>query len=93
MTDNEFCTATLARLYVKQGHLRKAAGIYRRLVQREPDRSELAVELSEIEDRLCRQATEVDSELLPLFGRWIEMLLHYRRLKSLDRLRKRFSDG
>ncbi|MBW2109417.1 MAG: type II 3-dehydroquinate dehydratase [Deltaproteobacteria bacterium] len=45
-------TVTLARIYEKQGLLKKAAEVYRTLIQNDPDRrSELAAALAEVEQR------------------------------------------
>lgn len=93
MNDPQFCTATLARLYAKQGHLRKAVEIYRNLLQREPNGAELAAELEEIEEKLSRQGAPGDPELLPQFDQWLRMLLHYRRLQKLKNMGKQFSNG
>ena len=83
-------TATLARLFAAQGHWDKAADIYRSLLQHEPDREDLAQALSAAEKQLAASGQESGSDLVPLFRRWIDLLLKYDRLCKLKRLRSRF---
>jgi hypothetical protein len=83
-------TVTLARLFAAQGHWEKAAGIYRTLLQHEPDREDLAQALSAAEQQLAASGRESTHDLVPLFRRWIDLLLKYDRLRKLQRLRKNF---
>jgi cytochrome c-type biogenesis protein CcmH/NrfG len=79
-------TVTLARLYAQQGHWRKAAAIYRSLLQEDPDRTELRQALAEAESRLAEGEPD---DLAPLFREWIELLFRHDRLRRLKRLKRR----
>jgi signal recognition particle GTPase len=70
----ESYTAAMARLYADQGYLRKAAEIYRHLIGRHPERSDLREALLQIEERIAQGSgtTRKDAELL--LREWIEML-------------------
>ena len=48
----EIETATMAKLYADQGYWRKAADIYRRLLESEPHRLDLKDALSDIEEKM-----------------------------------------
>ncbi len=74
-------TATLARLYARQGLWDEAARVYRELVVREPDRQDLRDELAVVEAQLSKGRME------KLLQRWLELLLDYRRIRDLRRLR------
>ncbi len=73
-------TATLARLYARQGLWDQAVPIYRELLAREPERRDLREELARAEAHL---AADRAGDLL---RRWIDLLFHYRRLRLLRRL-------
>ncbi len=87
MEDTEFFTATMAGLYARQGHYEKAAEIYRYLLEREPERRDVADALLEIEKKLSQQTPKTDDELVALFGRFFNLIHRYDRLKRLKRLR------
>ena len=93
MMDTEFYTATMAKVYAQQGHLHKAAEIYRHLLAREPDQMALKAALADIEEKLQRTGVDVDSDLVPLFRRWVHLLLRYRRLRQLKQYRKNLLTG
>jgi cytochrome c-type biogenesis protein CcmH/NrfG len=78
-------TVTLARLFAAQGHWEKAVNIYRRLLEREPDRPDIAQALAEAESQV-KDAGDMDA----LFRQWIDLLLKYDRLRKLKRLQRRF---
>jgi hypothetical protein len=89
-TDYRHGTVTLARLFAAQGHWEKAAEIYRSLLQQEPDREDLAQALVAAEEQLAASGRASPPDLVPLFRRWIDLLLKYDRLCKLKRLRSRF---
>lgn len=76
-----FFTATMARLYADQGYLRKAAQIYRYLVQQEPDRDDLNRELAAIEEAIRRQTHPPAKELGLLMRDWVELIRKQKELK------------
>jgi len=86
--DSEFYTATLAKVYAQQGHLGQAAEIYRFLLAREPERRELAEALSKIEAEIDAVGHKTAADLVPLFQKWIRLLLKYRRLNQLKTYRR-----
>jgi hypothetical protein len=53
-----FATETMARLYMSQGHLESALGIYRTLAARRPDDESLRRQIEDIEDRVQRRRRE-----------------------------------
>lgn len=63
-----FATATVADLYVRQGHLDKAQTIYRELLDAQPDDQSLRERLAQVDALLAEQspltATDVSSEAL-----------------------------
>jgi len=83
-------TVTLARLFAAQGHWEKAADVYRSLLQHEPDREDLVQALSAAEKQMAASGRESARDLVPLFRRWIDLLLEYDRLRKLKRLKSRF---
>jgi cytochrome c-type biogenesis protein CcmH/NrfG len=82
-------TLTLARLFAAQGHWEKAVGIYRRLLEREPDRQDIAQALAEAEGRLRDSGRKPPGDLDALFRQWIDLLLKNDRLRKLKRLKSR----
>jgi hypothetical protein len=83
-------TVTLARLFAAQGHWDKAVGIYRSLLQQEPDRIDLAQALADAEEQSAASGQTAPRDLVPLFRRWIDLLFKYDRLRRLKRLKSRF---
>ena len=53
-----FATETMAKLYLSQGHLESALGIYRTLSAKRPDDESLRHQIEEIEDRVQRRRRE-----------------------------------
>ncbi len=84
--DPDFYTVTMARVYEEQGHLEKAAEIYRYLIKAEPERRELIEKLVEIENKLDAAGNRKPDDLIPLFREWITLLLRYSSLRKLRRL-------
>ncbi len=76
-------TATLARLYARQGLWEQAACVYRELVAKDPERRDLRAELAQVEAHLSAGRME------KLLQRWIELLTYYRHLRDLRRLHLR----
>lgn len=89
--DTEFYTATMANVYAQQGHLGRAAEIYRHLLEREPDRMAFKEALSDIEERLRIEGPKSDSDLIPLCRKWIQLLLRYRWLRQLRKYQRNLS--
>ncbi len=85
--DPDFYTATMARVYEKQGHLEKAAEIYRYLIKAEPERGELIEKLADIENQMEVARNRRPDDLIPLFREWITLLLRYNRFQKLLKLK------
>jgi lipopolysaccharide biosynthesis regulator YciM len=83
-------TVTLARLFAAQGHWDKAVDIYRRLLEQEPGRRDIAQALAEAEQQVIAVGREPSGDLASLFRRWIDLVLKYDRLCKLKRLKSRF---
>jgi len=89
--DNEFYTETMAKVYTDQGYLEKAAFIYRFLIEREPNRTDLAARLSEIEKRIHDEKRTGKEKLVPLFSQWVDLVLRHNKLKKLKEVKKSVS--
>ena len=90
MTQNDlFYTRTMAKVYIDQGNLLKAAEIYRYLLESEPERTDLKDELSEIEKKLNEKSPD---DLTRLFGRWVDLLLTYYNVQKLLRFKNYLKD-
>jgi hypothetical protein len=53
-----FATETMAKLYMSQGHLESALGIYRTLAAKRPDDESLRGQIEELEERVQRRRRE-----------------------------------
>ena len=82
--DDVFYTRTMAKVLGDQGNLRKAAEIYRYLLEREPGAPDLVDALSEIETRRMGKGSD---DLVRLFTRWIDLLLAHNNLEQLKKLK------
>jgi hypothetical protein len=80
-------TPTLARLFASQGHWGKAANIYRRMLEREPGRQEIAQALAEAEERIKASGGAPPGDMEALFRQWIDLLLKHDRLRKLKRIK------
>ena len=90
--DTEVYTETMAKIYADQGHLEKAAEVYRYLLDQEPDRQDLVSAFSRVEKRLQDSGRKDEAHLVALFDQWINMALGWnslRRLKTLQHYLKR----
>jgi hypothetical protein len=76
-----FFTAAMARLYAEQGYLRKAAQIYRDLLNQEPDRDDLRRCLLEVEEKISRQTHPARKELGLLLREWVDLAQKHQALK------------
>jgi len=86
--DDLFYTRTMAKVYIDQGNLLKAAEIYRYLLESEPERRDLKDELSEIEKKLNEKSPD---DLTRLFNRWMDLLLKYHNVQKLLRFKNYLS--
>ena len=73
----------MARVFAGQGYLRKAARIYRRLLDDAPQRSDLAAELEDLQRRIAAQNGPSPAELGLLIREWAELI---RKRKKIQRL-------
>ena len=97
MTDVEFHTATMAKVYAQQGHYQKAAEIYRHILSNEPDRQDIAMELSMVEQKLADMEPESErdtreSDLVCLFQKWFQMASRHRRIEFLKKLKQQIHE-
>jgi len=69
-----FFTATMAKLYADQGYLRKAAQIYRYLVQQAPEREDLQRDLAALEEKIRQQTHPSNKELGLLMRDWADLV-------------------
>lgn len=87
--DDALGTATLARLFAAQGHWEKAADIYRSLLRQDPGRQDLTQALDEAQAAMRAAGSTSSRTLAPLVQKWIELLLAYDRLRTLQRFKRR----
>ena len=90
-SDHDFYTETMAKIYVDQGYLEKAAEVYRHLLTVEPEREDLAEALARIEDKMSADGRKRTTDLVPLLEEWIELLLRYNNLRKLKKLKERIN--
>ena len=83
-TDDLFYTRTMAKVFVDQGNLKKAADIYKHLLAGDPGRQDLMDALSDVERKLDASSPD---RLIELFGNWIDLLLRHHKLQKLTRFR------
>ena len=96
MTNSEFHTATMARVYAQQGHYQKAADIYRHILLMEPDRKDIVDALSMVEKQLADVELESkpdlkEKDLVYLFHKWFQMAIGHGRIERLKKLKHQFS--
>jgi hypothetical protein len=85
---DEFYTETLAKLYLKQGHIDKAATVYQSLIKQFPERHDLKEAFAKIQTGIeTSKTTRRQAYLGNLIYRWLRLLLylkHHQRLQSLN---------
>ena len=84
----QLLTATMAKLYADQGYLRKAAAIYRQLVDQDPDRQDLCDALAAVEKQIERQDKPNLKELGLLIREWIALKEEHDSRNSHDEKEK-----
>ena len=70
---SQVLTATMAKLYADQGYLRKAAVIYRQLLDGQPHRQDLAEALAHVEEQIANRKCPPRKELEMLIREWIDL--------------------
>lgn len=97
-------TPEKAREYVAAGELEKAADAYEHLLNRWPNRQDLAEELAELERKRRREKLKtisIEKRSVPgektaggmpeKMKEWLQLLLAYKRIRALKRSRKTLS--
>ena len=87
--DVDIYTETMAKVYADQGHWAKAVEIYRHLVQLAPDRQDLCDALEHARQKMKEHPDATPEELVPLFRKWIKLLLQQEKLERLKKLRSK----
>lgn len=87
--DSDFNTVTMAKVFARQGLYDKAAEIYHKLLERDPDRNDLTEALSELEKIKAEKEKELKTTLVPLFSEWFDLALSNNRIELLSKLNKR----
>ncbi|MBT8357364.1 MAG: tetratricopeptide repeat protein [Desulfobacterales bacterium] len=86
--DNDFKTATMARVYFNQGHYEKAKEIYKHLLKYEPDSRDLATALAEVESKLQQKTQGNGEKLADMFSTWIDFIISYKTMRYLKKIKK-----
>ena len=81
-------TATMAKIFVQQGHYEKAIDIYRHLLKKEPGRRDLAAALAHAEEKRDLKATSAPRDWTDVLSEYIQLLLYYRQLLDLQALQR-----
>jgi len=92
MHDTGIRTATMAKIYVVQGHYDMAADIYRHLLRENPDRLDWAEALAQVETKLAAQSKGRPRDPADRLAQWIGLMLSYRQLSSLRDIRGRVAE-
>jgi hypothetical protein len=87
--DVDIYTETMAKVYADQGHWDKSVEIYRHLVQLEPQRQDLLDALEHARQKMIKHPDTTPDELVPLFRKWIGLLLQQEKLEKLKKLRSK----
>ena len=85
--EKDFYTATMARVYADQGLWDKAAEIYRYLLRHQPERSDYLEALAEAERKIISSGKKASEDLAPLFHQWFGLMLKYKNLQKLRKLK------
>ena len=87
MADNDFKTATMARIYSSQGYYEKAVRIYKHLLKSEPENQELVRALAGVEKKLQKKTKGGNEELSVMFSKWVDLILLYKRMRDLKKVK------
>ncbi|HJO61482.1 MAG: hypothetical protein QF888_08895 [Desulfobacterales bacterium] len=90
--DNDFYTKTMAKVYIDQGHLKKAAEIYQYLLKITPDKPDLVRALFDLEEQITENRQNNSAKLVNLFSQWIDLVHRYKQLQRLKKTLKRFKE-
>ena len=85
--ETDFYTVTMAKVYADQGYWEKAAEIYRHLLAHEPGRNDYLEALAEAERKIISSGKKPSGDLAPLFHQWFDLMLKYRNLQKLRKLK------
>ena len=88
MSDYTFATLTMAKVQEDQGNFEKAEEICRLILENDPDNEECRSALNRIANSRAGASIE---RLAPLFREWIELMLEYKKIKSLRKLRDKMA--
>jgi hypothetical protein len=81
--DDIFKTKTMARIFVEQGQLKKAAEIYLFLLKKNPNQKEIKNHLMDIRRRLNQSVQGAARDLKPLYEKWINLaIVHHQEKKQ-----------
>ncbi len=86
--DTDFYTKTMAKVYIDQGLLKKAAEIYQYLLKITPDKPDLVRALFDLEEQITKNRQDNTSRLVNLFSQWIDLVHRYKQLQQLKKLQK-----
>lgn len=84
--ENDFYTATMAKVYADQGHWAKAADIYRHLLKQAPERDDYLEALAAVEKKIISSGNRPEDQLQPLFHEFFDLLLRFKNVEKLRRL-------
>ncbi len=80
----EVYTVTMAGIYEEQGHFAKAAEVYRKLLERDPDNKQLRQALARVMESAEKNTEKQRIE--DLFRSWIDLCMKYNAIRQLNAL-------
>lgn len=91
--DVEIRTATMARIYAKQGYFHKASEIYRFLLTQEPENPEFIAAQAEIQQRTKFASLKGMQDMVGLVQEWVDLLWSYHKLQKLKKIFEGYRSG
>ena len=87
---NHCRTASIARVYEAQGYLERAVWVYRRLLEKDPQREDWQNAVERLERKITYRPRRRTEDLLPLMCRWVDLALCGRRAIDARKINRLF---
>jgi hypothetical protein len=81
-------TATMAKIFVQQGHYDEAIEIYHHLLSEDPDREDLSDALALTVEKREKELAAGPRDILSILSNYIGLLLNFRQLIDLQDLHR-----
>lgn len=87
---NHCCTVSIARVYEAQGCLERAVWVYRRLLEKDPQREDWRHAVERLECKITNRPRRRAEDLQPLMCRLVDLALCCRRVISARKINSLF---